>query len=660
MRKDSIYSFIKINTMDGEPFEDNLLQDYLRKCGKERVYSNPDKDALIALGFAEVAALLGDSMDTDKCGATELDIFEGKVKKEANPKLFFLNNAIIENLKEEKFEENLEKLEEFFDENKEIRIIHNYEKLESEFSKITDEEKIIKFAKYVIEDTQEIEAIKYVLVMLNNRDFSKDEELMGYIKRLALCIEFTYYAAKTFKTLENGNSLVFEILKKIDCTKEEALPAIAELEAENDEIKDWIVARTHGYIYKYRFMDVLEEKMQKTNITVKDFERLSRAFREAYDVNYDIEVSEKVLDLYLKMLENNIDKFNIAIQLFLWQYNLTEKCLLERGSTYLNDCYEKMKNFAKSKIVAQQINEYLHDEKMTNNRYLQQFITKFKINDSVFYSLNQYKKDPIKNYNLMLPLLENEMVKEDVFEMFFEKVKLEQYDDVEYAPEEIIDLLRNLERQVSKSRKYGSRLANKLLEYKNEGIAYIGMEIIDFNTTIREIGADVSKESLDAIVRIAKNGKGYVKEKARELLGMDQEADENSKMELPNNLKIIKDSSRNLYSWNYYKDNAIDEKETDLAFKYWEKKRISNYSFENKKIDADVKDFFNDETYHVAITLNEKNEMKEVKCTCNNEDCVHFLSVVIKARKERMREVFGECDTSDYDEVINLGIKDED
>lgn len=96
---------------------------------------------------------------------------------------------------------------------------------------------VYRFIPWVIRKTKNKELIKVVLVM--SELFGMDEALKNVVRMLGQCEEFTLFVIYAMQHWENGNEEIFQLGKLVHDWGR--IHAIDYLDAETEEIKDWLI-----------------------------------------------------------------------------------------------------------------------------------------------------------------------------------------------------------------------------------------------------------------------------------------------------------------------------------------------------------------------------------------------------------------------------------
>ncbi len=96
---------------------------------------------------------------------------------------------------------------------------------------------VYRFAAWIIRSSKNKELVKVAFVMLE--PFDVDEGLMGVVRHLGQCVEFTLFAIFLMRHWEDGNEEIFALGKQVrDWGR---IHAIDYLDADTEEIKSWLI-----------------------------------------------------------------------------------------------------------------------------------------------------------------------------------------------------------------------------------------------------------------------------------------------------------------------------------------------------------------------------------------------------------------------------------
>lgn len=159
---------------------------------------------------------------------------------------------ILKNVGEGKFDIAVTGIEDYL-ENKEP-VLYRIDCLQdyiSEHQGLIAPDKLFHFAEMLINDTENLEVIKFAMSLLELLDMEQNDVTVKKIEALGLCDEFTLYSIFVLRRLKDGNAHIFDLAKKVHGWGR--IHAVEFLEPLNDEIKKWLL--TQGYkndvLYEY-------------------------------------------------------------------------------------------------------------------------------------------------------------------------------------------------------------------------------------------------------------------------------------------------------------------------------------------------------------------------------------------------------------------------
>lgn len=623
----SIYELIKNNTMDDMNFRDDILMEYLRRKNKKREYFSP----VLAREMASMGMNVKDlqMFKESECGVYERDYIYKEYLGEISAKLLFATKNIVTTVKNKDYQKNMELLEETF-EDESIKVIYNYDKLKEEFKNISDED-VFEFFKYVVNNTQDVETLKYVLVMIEGRSIA-DEEIIAMVKRIALCLEFSYYCVKILKTVGCSNKDILGILNRIDCTKAKAIPVLTELDIENKENAMFILANAPEAFFssKQKYIDMVN-RMLKEDLGEQEMMKISNIFANIYLQGIYKADASKNLQNYFDLIINHIDYLIFNLDTIRKINTLVEKGVMHTSKREFLEARVIVDKFIKNPVVREKIVEYLHDENLINYEVLQQFIADFNFKEESLYLYSEYKKNPAKNFNLIKPLLAINMFKDDFIQMYFDSIEIEKYVDADDIDDDLYEQLFEFRDTLIREPIVGVKFADKLLTFKCEDVKYIGFSLYEFWTKYAHYGIKVKPESLKAIKSLVDSEDEIHSNGAKAFLGIEEDKKEKV---LPKNLKIVKDNARNLLKWKFRDDNAVGADIADVAAKYLLEGYIEKFEMTETKVTSVIKDMINTNKYNVQIDIKENYDIVDQKCDCGKENCEHIIATILRARRE--------------------------
>ena len=130
--------------------------------------------------------------------------------------------------------------------------------------------------------SRNIFVIKISIIILNSLNLEYNIELLEIIKILALCSEFTLLGVLFIKTLKNIdiNKEIYELAKKVYTWGKMA--CIFYLEANSNEIKDWILNESTEENILYNFVAItysdkadIRKRLKKISFKKNEFSKIS-------------------------------------------------------------------------------------------------------------------------------------------------------------------------------------------------------------------------------------------------------------------------------------------------------------------------------------------------------------------------------------------------
>jgi len=148
---------------------------------------------------------------------------------------------------------------------------------------ISSQNNIFNFFKKMLTKSRNIFVIKISIIILNSLNLEYNIELLEIIKILALCSEFTLLGVLFIKTLKNIdiNKEIYELAKKVYTWGKMA--CIFYLEANSNEIKDWILNESTEENILYNFVaitysdkaDIRKRLKKKISFKKNEFSKIS-------------------------------------------------------------------------------------------------------------------------------------------------------------------------------------------------------------------------------------------------------------------------------------------------------------------------------------------------------------------------------------------------
>ena len=192
---------------------------------------------------------------------------------------------IIFKIKDNNYDEIEKELEIYFENYKDTILIYR-EPLYKYFGKnkisISSLNNIYNFFKKMLTKSRNIFIIKISIIILNSLNLEYNIELLEIIKILALCSEFTLLGVLFIKTFKNIdiNKEIYELAKKVYTWGKMA--CIFYLEANSNEIKDWILNESTEENILYNFAAItysdkadIRKKLKKTSFKKNEFSKIS-------------------------------------------------------------------------------------------------------------------------------------------------------------------------------------------------------------------------------------------------------------------------------------------------------------------------------------------------------------------------------------------------
>ena len=147
---------------------------------------------------------------------------------------------------------------------------------------ISSQNNIFNFFKKMLTKSRNIFVIKISIIILNSLNLEYNIELLEIIKILALCSEFTLLGVLFIKTLKNIdiNKEIYELAKKVYTWGKMA--CIFYLEANSNEIKDWILNESTEENILYNFVAItysdkadIRKRLKKISFKKNEFSKIS-------------------------------------------------------------------------------------------------------------------------------------------------------------------------------------------------------------------------------------------------------------------------------------------------------------------------------------------------------------------------------------------------
>ncbi len=133
------------------------------------------------------------------------------------------------------------KFEDFLDNNRDFLLIYNIDYINEYFiknKKYILPENIYKLSKYIINNTNNVEILKFGIYLLNQFDLGRIDR--GIILDLALCDEFTFYCLfYGIIKFDNSNEIIFDLIKKV--FRIGRLFLIDQLKVDSNEKREFLV-----------------------------------------------------------------------------------------------------------------------------------------------------------------------------------------------------------------------------------------------------------------------------------------------------------------------------------------------------------------------------------------------------------------------------------
>ncbi|WP_336013713.1 hypothetical protein [Fusobacterium polymorphum] len=232
--------------------------------------------------------------------------------------------------------DKIEKELEIYFENYRDTILIYREPLYKYFSRneisISSQNNIFNFFKKMLTKSRNIFVIKISIIILNSLNLEYNIELLEIIKILALCSEFTLLGVLFIKTLKNIdiNKEIYELAKKVYTWGKMA--CIFYLEANSNEIKDWILNENILYNFvaiTYSDKADIRKRLKKISFKKNEFSKISFLI---YSLLFlDAEKGIIFLDYKEELLINYLERAK-SIEL-----SGTEYLTIEEISSYMED-----------------------------------------------------------------------------------------------------------------------------------------------------------------------------------------------------------------------------------------------------------------------------------------------------------------------------------
>ena len=202
---------------------------------------------------------------------------------------------------------------------------------------ISSQNNIFNFFKKMLTKSRNIFVIKISIIILNSLNLEYNIELLEIIKILALCSEFTLLGVLFIKTLKNIdiNKEIYELAKKVYTWGKMA--CIFYLEANSNEIKDWILNESTEENILYNFVaitysdkaDIRKRLKKKISFKKNEFSKISFLI---YSLLFlDAEKGIMFLDYKEELLINYVERAK-SIEL-----SETDYLTIEEISSYMED-----------------------------------------------------------------------------------------------------------------------------------------------------------------------------------------------------------------------------------------------------------------------------------------------------------------------------------
>ena len=136
--------------------------------------------------------------------------------------------------------------------------------------------KIVEFALMVLEESSNIEAVKFALALLELVDVSSWERCVTAIKTLAVCNEFTLFCIYATAPWKNHNDTIFTMAQKVSGWGK--IFAVARLQPVTKEIREWLLheGSYNDCMDEYSALDVarkigIVKCLKKKNLSEDEF-----------------------------------------------------------------------------------------------------------------------------------------------------------------------------------------------------------------------------------------------------------------------------------------------------------------------------------------------------------------------------------------------------
>lgn len=152
----------------------------------------------------------------------------------------------------------------------------------SEHKELIAPDKLFHFAEILLNETENIEVVKFAMSLLELLDMEENENMVNKIKIFGLCNEFTLYSIFVLRRLNDGNEHIFDLAKRVHGWGR--IHAIEFIEPLNEEIKNWLLME--GYkndvLYEYSALSCAQKSDLLEHLKRNDYN--DEEFRKAGEI----------------------------------------------------------------------------------------------------------------------------------------------------------------------------------------------------------------------------------------------------------------------------------------------------------------------------------------------------------------------------------------
>ncbi len=485
-------------------------------------------------------------------GADAFYIFSNNFDSEYREDRFIVNLL-------EKFKDNYDikdfcsKLDEYISNREDFLLVYNIDFINEYFIKNKKDIKpefVYKLSRYIISETDNVEALKLGIYLLCQFDLGKIDKKI--ILDLALCDEFTFYTLfYGIIKFDDSNELIFDLIKKIYGIGR--LFLIDQLIVDSNEKREYLVLNTNfESISNIGIGRVIGTKVNILNYL--SLEVSDEIYIGLSNVVNSIIFSEyEKFDKYEELFDKYIDVFNNHRDISIGYFVITNIYNYVMDETIKNKVYDVISN---KKFIKNMIN-IINDTDDTNLLYE---ITYLLCNIESFglekYIYKRFITDSYK-YSFMMDLLINDdKYREDSLKVFYDNFRFCDGDITNTYNEYSIDSLKN---------KYVLNLIENYPFINNDFIIrslfskYYDVRNTAMNTLYtwnRESDIDISDTPIyDKLIELKdKETSVEIKKSICNLLDIDEKFKGKDKIVCDNNInydvKNIYDLDENLISFN--------------------------------------------------------------------------------------------------------------